>query len=296
MAETTTVTIGCDLGDSVSTLCILGADGALDCPEPIKTTREAFRVFFTRPAAHVILEVGTHSRWVSQLLEQLGHRVTVANPRRLKLISMHDSKNDRTDAEQLARLGRADVDLLALVKYRGTQVQADLAVAKARDALVGCRTRLVNFARGLVKSFGERLPACETEAVHTQAKDHIPAPLQPALRPVLHTLAQVHEQICACDKQLQQLAKKYPDVEVVSQPKGVGLLLTALVFILSLEDKGRFTSSRQVGAYLGLRPRQSQSGDTASSCASRRQEIHTCAGCSPVVPTTFWGTSAPTVS
>jgi transposase len=205
--------------------------------------------------------VGTHSRWVSQLLEQLGHRVTVANPRRLQLLSTHDSKNDRTDAELLARLGRADTDLLAPVKHRGTQVQADLAVAKARDALVECRTRLVNFARGLVKSFGERLPACETEAFHTQAKDCIPAPLQPALTPVLHTLAQVHEQIRACDKQLQQLAKKYPDVEVISQPKGVGLL-TALVFILSLEDKGRFTSSRQVGAYLGLRPRQAQSGDT----------------------------------
>ncbi|HVG63198.1 MAG TPA: transposase [Hyalangium sp.] len=78
--------------------------------------------------------------------------VTVANPRRLKLISTNDSKNDRTDAEWLARLGRADTELLAPVKHRGTQVQADLAVAKARDALVECRTRLINFARGLVKS------------------------------------------------------------------------------------------------------------------------------------------------
>ncbi len=261
MSETSTVTIGCDLGDRVSTLCILSSDGAVERPKPIKTTREAFSAFFTRPAAHVILEVGTHSRWVSQLLEQLGHRVTVANPRRLKLISTSDSKNDRTDAELLARLGRADTEPLAPVKHRGTQVQADLAVAKARDVLVECRTRLINFTRGLVKSFGERLPACETEAFHTQAKDCIPAALQPTLVPVLGTLEQVHKQIRACDKQLQQLAKKYPDVEVVSQPKGVGLL-TALVFILSLEDKGRFTSSRQVGAYLGLRPRQDQSGDT----------------------------------
>jgi hypothetical protein len=131
MSETSTVTIGCDLGDRVSTLCILGSDGALERPKPIKTTREAFSAFFTRSAAHVILEVGTHSRWVSQLLEQLGHRVTVANPRRLKLISTNDSKNDRKDAELLARLGRADEQLLAPVKHRGTQVQADLAVAKS---------------------------------------------------------------------------------------------------------------------------------------------------------------------
>jgi len=146
-------TIGCDLGDKESELCILPTSGKVKRPKPVKTTRAAMRVFFTRPRAHVVIEVGTHSRWVSQLLKDLGHEVTVANPRRVRLISQNDSKDDRTDAELLARLGRADKQLLAPIEPRGNQAQAELAVAKARDALVRCRTKLVNQARGLVKGF-----------------------------------------------------------------------------------------------------------------------------------------------
>ena len=162
-------TIGCDLGDKQSELCILLVNGGIERPEGVKTTRAAMRAFFTRPRAHVIIEVGTHSRWVSQLLKDLGHQVTVANPRRVQLISQNDSKDDRVDAELLARLGRADPELLAPIEHRGNQAQADLAVTKARDGLVRCRTRLVNQARGLVKSFGERLPKCSSECFHRKA-------------------------------------------------------------------------------------------------------------------------------
>jgi transposase len=191
---------------------------------------------------HVVIEVGTHSRWVREVLEQLGHRVTVANPRRLKLIAANLSRIDRTDPELLARLGRADETLLALVKHRGRQAQADLAVAKARDALVQCRTRLVNFARGLVNSFGVCLPSCQAENFHRKVREHVPAQLEPALEPHLKVLEVVDEQLKAYDKAVERLAKKYPDTEVIAQPNGVGLL-TALVFLLTLEDKTRFKSS-----------------------------------------------------
>jgi len=236
MAEDIIETIGCDLGDKQSELCILFPDGKLERPEPIKTTRRAFAKFFKRPRAHVVIEVGTHSRWVSELLEGLGHKVTVANPRRVKLISQSTAKRDKKDAEWLARLG------------------------KARDALVRTRTKLVNHARGLVKSFGERLPTCTTESFHRKAWTFVPAALKPALQPIFRVLEQIEEQIDAFDEQLKQLAKKYPDVDVVAQPKGVGIL-TALVFLLTLEDKTRFSKSRTVGAFIGFNPKRDQSGD-----------------------------------
>ncbi|HET6413610.1 MAG TPA: transposase [Anaeromyxobacter sp.] len=144
-------TIGCDLGDRESELCIVLPSGEVERPRPVKTTRAAMRAFFARHPAHVVIEVGAHSRWVSHLLKELGHEVTVANPRRVQLISQNDSKDDRADAELLARLGRADKKLLAPVEHRGNQAQADLAVAKSRDALVRCWTMLVNHARGLAQ-------------------------------------------------------------------------------------------------------------------------------------------------
>jgi transposase len=226
----------------------------------VKTTRKAFAEFFTRRSTHVVIEVGTHSRWVSELLTKLGHRVTVANPRRVKLISQSNLKRDGKDAELLARLGKADEALLSPVKHRGSEAQADLAVTKARDALVRTRTKLVNQARGLVKSFGERLPSCTAESFHRKAPAYVPEALKPALDPLMALLERLDEQIDAYDETVVRLAKKYPDVEVIAQPKGVGVL-TALVFALTLEDKDRFRNSRTVGAFIGFNPKRDQSGD-----------------------------------
>jgi transposase len=259
--STITETIGCDLGDKQSELCILLPNGDIQRPPPVKTTRTGFRKFFAgRPQAHVVIEVGTHSRWVSDLLVELRHRVTVANPRRVKLISQSSFKRDSKDAELLARLGKADEALLSPVKHRGSEAQADLAVTKTRDALVRTRTKLINHARGLVKSFGERLPSCTAESFHQKALAHVPEALKPALEPLLSVLDRLDEQIAAFDHRVQELAKKYPDVEVIAQPKGVGVL-TALVFLLTVEDKTRFRKSRTVGAFVGLNPKKDQSGD-----------------------------------
>jgi hypothetical protein len=83
MENSITETIGCDLGDKMSEVCVLGADGAKQRMS-LRTTRVAMRLFFTRAPAHVVVEVGGHSRWVSALLAELGHRVTVANARRVQ--------------------------------------------------------------------------------------------------------------------------------------------------------------------------------------------------------------------
>jgi transposase len=259
MTNHTIETVGCDLGDRVSVLYVLRGDGTGQ-RQRVKTDAAAMREFFTRPRAHVVIEVGMHSRWVSALLKQLGHKVTVANPRRVKLISQNNSKSDHTDAELLARLGRADPSLLAPIEHRGQQTQADLAVAKARDALVHSRTKLVNHVRGVLKSFGIRLPKCSAESFHNKTRALLPTELKPALEPIYETLERLHEQIRGLDHTIETtLAKKYPDAKLVSQPAGVGVL-TGLVFILTLENKERFGQSRAVGAFLGLRPRKAQSG------------------------------------
>lgn len=256
--DTSLETIGCDLGDKMSEVYRLRSDGGHE-RATVLTTPKGMTTFFTRPRAHVVIEVGPHSRWVNELLQRLGHRVTVANPRQVKLISGGTSKSDRRDCELLARLGRVDVELLAPIAHRSCDTQADLAVAKGRDLLVATRTRLVNHVRGVLKSLGIQLPKCDTEYFGRKTRELVPVELKAALDPIYESLVALGQQIREQDRTVERIAKRYPDVEVVSQVNGVGVL-TALVYILTIEDKNRFKKSRMAGAFLGLRPRKSQSG------------------------------------
>lgn len=105
-------------------------------------------------ATRFVIETVTHSPWVSRLLTAVDHSVVVANARRLRMTYQSDRKNDRLDARMLARLGRADVELLAPVRHRSARAQADLAVVRGRDALVAARTQLISACRSMVKAMG----------------------------------------------------------------------------------------------------------------------------------------------
>jgi transposase len=137
----------------------------------------------------IAIEVGTHSPWVSRLLEERGHQVLVANARKLRLIYQNKRKTDKIDAQNLARLARLDPKLLAPLKHRDEHTQAHLALLRSREALVEARTQLVNHVRGSVKAFGARLPKCSTQSFHKKAAPQIPQELEEVLGPVLETIA-----------------------------------------------------------------------------------------------------------
>jgi transposase len=217
-------------------------------------------VFGGLASSRVALEVGTHSPWVSRLLVACGHEVVVANARRVRLISETPTKSDRLDAEKLARLARVDPKLLSPLQHRGEQVQADRALLRSRDALVQTRSRLIVHVRSLVKSWGERLPRCSAEAFSHRAEAHLPAPLRQGLEPILKTIGELTKRIRSYDQRIEELGKScYAQSELLQQVAGVGAL-TAVAYMLTLENPLRFGSSRMVGAYLGLVPRQDQSG------------------------------------
>jgi transposase len=211
------------------------------------------------------MEVGTHSPWVSRLLEETGHEVLVANPRRLKLIYGETDKSDGLDAQHLARVGRMDPKLLSAVQHRGAEAQADLALLRSRDALVRTRAQLVNHVRGSVKSVGARLPKCSTPSFARKAAPHLPERLRPALEPVLAAIVDLSDKIRAYDREIERLGnEQYPEVQKLRAVPGVGAL-TGLAYVLTLEEPERFQTSRSVGPYLGLRPKKRQSGDSDPS-------------------------------
>jgi len=255
--------VGVDVSDKISHYCVLSPDGEIATEGKLRTTPAGFSAQF--PAAircRIVLEVGTHSPWISRLLRSLGHEVIVANAGRVRMIYQNDNKNDRVDARTLARLARVDVRLLHPVRHRSAEAHADLAVLHARDCLVSVRTKLVNTVRSMVKAVGSRLPGSSPECFPQRVRSHIPESLQPALLPLLEQMETVTSQIRAFDKQIEQLARtRYPQTQLIQQIRGVGAL-TSLAFVLTLDDPHRFQRSRDVGSYLGLRPRRDDSGQS----------------------------------
>jgi transposase len=262
MTQDSTLTVGVDLGDKYSHLCVL--DGVGDVVEEgrVRTMEAGLRKRFAgMPAARIAIETGTHSPWVSRLLTDCGHEVVVAQSRKLRMIFRNPSKNDRADAQMLARVARLDPQLLAPIRHRSSAAQADLAVLRSRQALVRARTDLVNHVRGAVKSFGARLPKCSTGSFARRGREAIPEALGPALLPVLVTIEQLTADLRAFDRRVEKRCEeRYPATAVLRQVAGVGPL-TALAYVLVLEDPGRFAKSRAVGSHLGLRPQQSDSGE-----------------------------------
>jgi transposase len=256
-------TAGLDLGDKYSYLCLIDTEGGEVVEEGrLRTTPEAFRRrFASEQPMRIAIEAGTYSPWVSRVLEECSHEVLVANARKLRLIYSNKRKTDKVDAENLARLARLDPKLLYPLKHRGEDSQAHMAIIRSREALVSCRTQLVNHVRGAVKSFGGRLPKCPARSFHNKAPERIPDALWLALGPILEQIGSLTERIRQYDRQLETISKEtYPETELLRQVEGVGTL-TALTFVLTLEDPYRFEKSRSVGAYLGLVPSRDQSGD-----------------------------------
>jgi len=255
--------IGLDLSDKTGTYVVLSADGQVVRDGKLKLSQAGLsKAFAARPPAAIAIEVGGHSPWVSRTLTQLGYEVTVANPRQVKLISHGPKKNDRLDAENLARLLRFDPIMLRPVCHRGETAQADLALLRSRDAIVRARTRLINSARSMVKAAGGRLPKCSADSFHHKVQHHLPEMLKPALEPMLVAIASLTQQILASTRQLEKLAdERYPETWVLRQVKGVGVL-TSLGYVLTLEEPQRFGRSRAVGAFVGLTARQYDSGES----------------------------------
>jgi len=257
------LTVGVDLGDQWSHYCILGLEGETLAEGQLRTTQQDVAEFFRAlNAARVAMEVGTHSAWVREVICSYGHEVLVANPRLMEGSKRRKRKNDRIDANKLARLGRVDPESLHPIEHRSAEVRQDLVMLRARDALVAARTELINATRGLVKSMGARLPKCSSPSFAQKVEEAVPAQVREALLPLVHMTAALSDCINGYDEKIEKLAsEKYGHTGLLRQVKGVGPI-TALAYVLTLENPERFVKSRDVGPYLGLVPKQEDSGES----------------------------------
>lgn len=258
------VVLGIDLGDRTSEVCVLAAQGGVVLARfKVETSPASMEAELSRyRGSRAAIEAGAQSPWVSRSLTKVGLSVIVANPNQLALITHSQRKTDRVDAELLARLVRSDVSLLRPVEHRGEQQQAHLELLRARDAVVRSRTLQINHVRGALKAVGVRAPSCDAGAFHNQVVDYIPANLGPSLRPMVRSIKALTLMIRRYDREVERLgAKVYPETALLREVVGVGPV-TSLAFVLVVANPSRFRKSRQVGAYLGLVPGVSQSGES----------------------------------
>jgi transposase len=218
--EMPAVTIGLDLGDRTSRIYEVSAAGERLTEASLPTTPSALVKYFgKRAACRVVLEVGTHSPWVARTLTELGHEVVVANPSAVYGKGRRRKRNDRMDAEFLARQGRADVKLLHPIRHRSAAAQADLALLRARDQLVQTRTGLINHVRGAVKAIGARLTRCAAEAFPRRVRAEVPEALRPALTPLLEVIGELSQRIAGYDRQLvAAIRDRHPVALRLQQP------------------------------------------------------------------------------
>ena len=257
------LTLGLDLGDRTSHYCILNEAGEVILEQKLPTTPEAMKQTFAKiPRSLIALETGTHAPWVSRLLTELGHQMLVAHAQKVQLITKSTRKDDRHDARTLARLARIDPELLGPVRHRSAKAQIHLTVIRARAELVSARTALVNAARGLAKSYGERLHKCGTQQVSRELAGEWSTELRDVLEPWLQEIESLNERIQEYDARMEKIAREsYPQVELLKPVKGVGTQI-ALTYVLTLEDPQRLRKSREVGCFLGLRPGRRNSGQS----------------------------------
>jgi transposase len=255
--------IGLDLGDRRHTVCVLDAAGEILAEFSIPNTREQLEGLSRQyPGAVIAMETGSHSPWISRLFEARGHRVYVANARKVRAISQSQTKSDKEDARMLARLARVDPKLLSPIRHRSEGAQRALVQLKVRDALVRSRVNQTNSVRFLLKSLGVIVPAkVKATAFVRKTRERLDAESIALVEPLLQAIDAVSAQIKAVETKLEELATQYPATARLQQVPGVGPL-TALCFVLTVESPERFGCTRDIGPYLGLVPRRDQSGAT----------------------------------
>ena len=265
MKKSSNQTIGIDLGDRKHAICVLDDAGSVIEERSITNHRESLRRLSKKyPKALMVMEVGSHSPWISRFLSNLRHRVLVANPRKVRAIYQNTRKSDERDANMLARIARVDESLLFPIEHGTEEAQRDLLQIKLRDNIVRQRVDVISAVRFTLKSMGIKLKSPNTNYFARYARealrdDH--PEVAKLVEPSLIVIDAMTAQIKHLDKELEELAEtNYPITRKLREIKGVGVI-TALVFVLTIGDPARFEKARDVGAYLGLVPRRDQSGD-----------------------------------
>ena len=263
-------TIGADVSDRTTKICVMtkaeGGERRIVVETTCATTKAGFEEALSKfdRSWPVVFETGTHCRWMDRLFKEMGFKTIVGNPGKIPSITKSNTKNDRNDARELSRLAIADPAMLHPVFLRSGVYQQMLRFQHARNMLISQRTQTINQIRGFAKSMGHRIECSSTEKFHELSKADWPRELEECAWPLMGVLKTVNLKIKAYDRLIERLAERpefKPMVERVRVVYGVGVI-GSTVFVAAIGGRpDRFDHTRDIGAYLGMIPKQDQSDD-----------------------------------
>lgn len=260
-----TIYAGLDVSDKLTHICVVASDGAIFWRGACATDPEVLVKTLRRHApglGRVVLETGSLSAFLYHGLIERGVPVTCICARHAKgVLSARVNKSDVHDAEGLAQLARTGWFKAVHIKDSATHLMR--AELKVREQLIKAHHAMLGQLRGLLKLFGLRMGQATTPARRAERLRLLLAQkgeLRPVLAPLIAGLAALEEQIARSSRLLKARAAADPVSSRLMSVPGVGPI-TAMTFISSIEDPGRFERGRDAGAYAGLVPRRSQSGE-----------------------------------
>ena len=267
-------TIGMDVSDRKTQICVMAKAGATPkvvMETTIPTTKDGLAKFLATQdkSSPVAFETGTHCRWMHEVAEGMGFKVYVANPCRLRMITESKTKNDVNDARMLARIALADPGLLHPVRLRSAEHQKMINLHEMRNLLVKQRTGIVVQLRSVAKSMGFRIPKCQAASFHNLDRKTWPKEFRDIAWPMLKNLEQLAVTIKTYEKQIRELAATptfKAKVERLMEIRYVELYVATGFVAVTGGDMDRFETPRDIGPWLGVTPKQDQSGDIDRQC------------------------------
>lgn len=258
--------VGLDVSMKETATAVMNEQGQLVKEGKVPTWPEDIERFVRRwapAAARVGLESGSLSSWLCEELQARGLPAICIDARHAKAgLSMQVNKNDRNDARGLAQIMRTGWYREVHIKSKESRWLASLLAS--RELLVATRRNLENQVRGLSKTTGIRLG--KVSSGHFQAAVETAVESRPTLaavlRPLLLARAEVVKQLAGIEREVRKTARQDAIVRLLMTAPGVGTIV-ATRYKAVIDDPRRFPRSRQVGVYLGLTVRLTESGETS---------------------------------
>jgi transposase len=256
--------VGLDVSLKQTAICIVDGAGKIQREGIVHSDPEAIAAFIRSNAPHVArigLETGATSTWLWTELKNLGLPVICIDARHAKAaLKMQINKSDRNDAVGIARIMQCG--WYKEVRVKDLDSHAVKAVLVSRALLVKIKRDLENQIRGLLKNLGLVIGAAKMNVFALRAVELTEdrPELAVAVTPLLTARAAIEQQIADLDRKVMKLARNNAQVKRFMTAPGIGPV-TALCFLATIDDPGRFKRSRTVGAYVGLTTRRYASGE-----------------------------------
>lgn len=258
--QTTMRSVGLDLGSRKISYCVVEG-GRVRSRGTVSAVEELEAVIGPdTPPSTVAFEACREAWYVFRTITDWGQEARVIDTTRVKQlgIGQHGRKNDRIDAECIARAVEDNrIPLAHVLSIPRQRLRTELLT---RRALVEGRAQLVTTIRGIVRAEGLRLPSCGPEIFVEKVRNtELPPDVRERITPLLSVLVTTQKELCVVDARLEKQFAEDRDMRLLTTAPGVNLIVAAM-FVSVIDDAKRFHSAREVASYLGLVPRESSTG------------------------------------